>query len=1645
MKKRLLSVLLLVVLVLSLFPTAALAATVDNTCQPGTYTASAPGRNNKPVTVTLTLSQQDDTVVISDLQADGSTQTPDYWVIVEESDLLADIKEANGTDGVDTVSGATQSSRAVLNAVDKALAQATAAFSGGTGTQDDPYLISSEAGLRYLQAQVANGTTYAGQYIKLTSDITLTDEWTPIGSSGTLAFGGTFDGDGHSISGMTITAATSYIGLFGYTLNGVAIRNVNLENVSISISNAAQNVYAGALVAFIKNDASGTASSVIDGCTASGSISVTTANKIAVVGGLAGFTDQRAAITNCGANVTILADSGTGRATVGGLTAWASIRTLFMNNYVLGNVSVTTTNTSYGNVGGAFGQVNGIVYNLYTAGRVTLTSPDSTTYKPGAIAGDLTTATYADSCYYVSDAEAFGAANGKSNSATIAKKTAADVASEEFAQLLHNNLAPGALAAMAANVETAAISGCDDFSDMTARVKNAFLDWIVSGSKVVLADSLWSSSEADASIFASGDGTEATPYLIETEAQLRAFAASLTSKIDYTDKYVALANDIDASSRDWTPIGGSDYLFNGTFDGRGHAIDGLTLGAEDKPFALDKENLYIGLFGILGSNSVVKNVNLTNVAFYTTYEATAFLGGIAGVTQGSTASGSFTGALIDSCSVSGAFYLNNTRGNHFVGGLVGMQYKGATINSHVSIRAAGIVDSGDLAEVGGLAGINNRGLIANCWTDNDLLYASGNRENGNEGMAVVSNLVACNAGALVNCYASGDLSTREFSTYAGMVSGWVTGIGKSYTCWYDLDSTVINGAETDNPVVMNPVAPIGTKVASGVTEEGDIYTGGLVDRMTPYDADGYAAIADGLNAAFAAFPIDITPYGIGFSDLKTWIYDAEKNLVTFGDQSATGAYVQPDCEKVEKPEQSMQDGIWYGRDADKTTVVKITVQDNAITSTEVLSGEDAGEACEAALAKARYKATYGDFSHYDPADPTRFAGGSGTENDPYRIANEAQLRYLAESINADVDWNGVFFQQTASIQLTGGDWLSIGWSLNGEVNGKKTLICAYPFRGNYDGGDHTITGMTLGSAEAPADCMTTGLFGLTSGSLSTNDLPSETDQLVRLKNIHLRDIDVHVATRYETFAGGLVGSGQNGIFIDNCSVTGVIDSTTTESFCRAGGLAASVLRGAVTNCWTDVDVSGVTDTNNVYAGALYGMDNRVTTVNCCTLGNVTGCSTNPSKVYIGGLAGQGGGIHLNCYSAGDIVSRQVTGDVGILNGRSAGISVQYNSYFNTDALLQQGSTVIAPAKAVGTITTNATETNVDGKTANELRSRDFAAQLNRNITASSLNAAMEDILKTLTRQDGNGYTQQNYYEGNKLLSWTVKNDTVIFGSESSGGSTGGGGGGSVTASCIITVEAPANGAVSPSGRVSVREGASQSFTFTPNSGYAVSDVLVDGKSVGAVSSYTFKNVTASHTLKVTFAPAGQTPAALPFTDVTTGSWYHDDVAWAYENGLMNGTNAASFSPSLTTTRAMIVTILYRLENQPAVSAACPFTDVAAGSYYEKAVTWAASNGIVTGYSAGTFGPNDPITREQLAAILYRYAQYKGRDVSAAETALAAYTDASSVSAYAVPALCWACSEGIVNGTSAATLTPQGSATRAQVAVMLHRLTGLLAG
>ncbi|MCB6364796.1 S-layer homology domain-containing protein [Intestinibacillus massiliensis] len=261
--------------------------------------------------------------------------------------------------------------------------------------------------------------------------------------------------------------------------------------------------------------------------------------------------------------------------------------------------------------------------------------------------------------------------------------------------------------------------------------------------------------------------------------------------------------------------------------------------------------------------------------------------------------------------------------------------------------------------------------------------------------------------------------------------------------------------------------------------------------------------------------------------------------------------------------------------------------------------------------------------------------------------------------------------------------------------------------------------------------------------------------------------------------------------------------------------------------------------------------------------------------------------------------------------------------------------------------------------------------------------------------------------------------------------------GSGASSSTITATAGTGGSISPSGKVRVSRNSSKSFTIKPADGYVVDDVLVDGKSVGAVERYTFEKVTKAHTIAASFREETGKAAWNPFTDVREGDWFYDSVKYAYGHSLMLGTSPSAFSPEASTERGMIVTVLWRMEGQPEAAGIHAFTDVGSGAYYADAVAWADGNGIVLGYGDGKFGPEDTITREQLAAILWRYAQYKGKDVGAGGT-LERFTDAAAVSGYAQEAMRWATGQGILSGKGDGILDPMGQATRAETAAMLMR-------
>ena len=232
------------------------------------------------------------------------------------------------------------------------------------------------------------------------------------------------------------------------------------------------------------------------------------------------------------------------------------------------------------------------------------------------------------------------------------------------------------------------------------------------------------------------------------------------------------------------------------------------------------------------------------------------------------------------------------------------------------------------------------------------------------------------------------------------------------------------------------------------------------------------------------------------------------------------------------------------------------------------------------------------------------------------------------------------------------------------------------------------------------------------------------------------------------------------------------------------------------------------------------------------------------------------------------------------------------------------------------------------------------------------------------------------------------------------------------------------------------------LTVRPDEGYELDALTVTDANGGEVdltresaTEYTFEMPRGRVTVEASFVESAPDP--LPFADVDDGDWFADAVRYVYENGMMNGTGDTTFSPNMTTSRGMIVTVLWRQAGSPVVNYAMDFDDVNPAGWYGEAIRWAASEGIVGGYGNGQFGPDDPITREQLSVILYRYAAYAGYDVTE-RADLSGFSDAADASSYALDALAWANAAGIVNGTSGTTLDPQGSAVRAQAAAMLQR-------
>lgn len=636
--------------------------------------------------------------------------------------------------------------------------------------------------------------------------------------------------------------------------------------------------------------------------------------------------------------------------------------------------------------------------------------------------------------------------------------------------------------------------------------------------------------------------------------------------------------------------------------------------------------------------------------------------------------------------------------------------------------------------------------------------------------------------------------------------------------------------------------------------------------------------------------------------------------------------------------------------------------------------------------------------------------GTGTSDDPYQIPNWETLVAFRNMVNNGTDYADTYFKLTADIDLSsvcGADirgsevaWTPIGI---GIINNS--------FNGCFDGGEYTIHGLYINTTSSFQ-----GLFGSlgVDGSIS--------------------NLCVDGSVKGQGRVGGVCGSSFG--TIKNCCYHG---SVFGEREC--GGVCGNA--STIINCFNTGAVVG----SGNYVGGVCG--NVYTIKNCFNTGSVVG-----SGDYVGGVCGGGSTIQNSYY-------------LDTCGAGGAGTSMTEEQFTSGEvAWLLQGNQL----EQVWGQTVPAVNEDIDPfpvLTSNDAKmvyritfkvddNEEYAVRYGN---PSGLSALPDQPVK-------NGYTFSGWrmedtteFTGGMPLS----KDIIVSAQWTADGDSGSDapkppvspvepaptpGGGSSYNYFTIDAEAGNGGSIDPSGRVLVREGRDKTFTISPEEGYEVSDMLVDGQSVGAITEYTFEKVNKNHSIEVSFqkvgdfsymtCPGDNSCPLARFSDVDPMAWYHDGVHYCVQNGLMVGTSATTFAPDMPASRAMIVTILWRQAGCPVVNCLMRYDDVEQDAWYAEAMRWATAEGVVAGYGDGGFGPDDPITREQFTTILYRFDQLQGGGFTGNWMFLLDFTDRSEVSQWAYEAICYMTVHGIIEGKDDKLLDPQGQATRAEIATMLLR-------
>lgn len=1510
--------------------------------------------------------------------------------------------------------------------------KAESIFASGTGTKADPFVIKTEAQLRAFAASTTgdNAVDYAGQYVALDSDITLNGAWTPI-----HYFAGSFDGRGHTVSGVRIGTELapleqSSVGFFDVLSNGASLANLHLTNVAVygKLTGDWDRPFVGGLV----GGSLGMGKNArIDHCSVVGGIVSAEGKQWAYGGGLTASLYLNAYLTNSWTDVTVQVNSANGLCSAGGLVATNSNGSMIANCAALGDVTAisgyTTSSKVSASVGGLVGQATGVFHNCYAAGNVALTmaiTPDEPAV--GSLIGQMSTSRsyngIVTDCYFNSKASVTvngtagaAAAFGDLVSGDTNNVAGVDTSSAAFVDTMNHGLTAEGLAATDKFLTSGDIGFTTDM--LIAMRPAAWYGWEARNGKTVLgADAFVQPDAPVLDFFERGSGTETDPWVIQNLDQLKAFAASF-AKTDYSGKYIVLGADIDLAGEAWTPIGhlaNGTQAFRGSFDGQGHKISNMAIGSKTAPVSAE-QRVYFGLFAALMNGSVVENLGMENVSIHLTADKESAIGGAL--------AGCCDLAVINNCWATGDITVRTEDGdyanNSFAGGLIGYSQRSYILNSWTDVTLDAFCKTAN-AEAGGISAMNAFGMIVNCYALGDISGET-DRENVDDGgVTYLGGIAGCQAGTIANCYTTSNCTSRSWTRYVGAIAGMATAISESY------DSYFSDGAQlTIKDQTFDPPVAFGSQVPSGYNEDGEFMSGSFVSNVEALPvADMTAqALADKLNGNFGAFPIseDDLP-----AALRTWTL--QDGAVVFGTDNANITYVP-----VERPDPSInydyKDGTYYGRDANKKVIVRITVADKKIVSAEVVApadfdaansesilaallkdqtvknasdGTSDDQTLKAALSVAVNKALLGDTSTYDPADPSSiFAGGTGTQNDPYQIATAAQLRAFAAAVNADEHFDGEYIVLTADIDLGDAQWMPVG-SAGGHY-----------FAGIFDGQNHCIRGMKIGTQETPADYVSAGLFACIDGAV--------------VRNLAVADAEIYIARldAVRTYAGIIAGVTDNsetgaGAVINNCTVSGTIYNKSVD-WSQNGGITAYCYNSMILNCGAQVDITSISTGGTALAGGIVGQDGFAIVANNYARGSIY-AEAGVNSATIGGIAGMQAGVAGNNYSDVKLVSKNATGDIGGITGRNTAIGTIIYGYFNKEQEQRSGNSVIAEPKAVGENVTMLGNTGVvketAGMTAAELRSEAFRDLLNDN-------QCEDKELRTALAQGISDFDIVVREAKLTIDSWVL--DGIVR---------------QGNAPTIPVLQSAAAPVIDPNGGTFTGK---QTVTITCATEGARIYYTLDGSDPTADSTlYTGAfTLTESATVKAIAVKDGCTASeivtaaftkdkpAIVFVDVAEDAWYYDAVQWAADAGVTNGTSKDHFSPDMSCTRAQAVMFLWNAAGKPTPkSMNNPFVDVSEDAYYYQAVLWAVGEGITNGTDDHHFSPNLTANRAQCVTFLYRYV---GAPAVENKTTFADVP----ATAYYADAVAWAAAEGVTNGTSSTTFSPLMNCTRAHMVRFLY--------